>query len=104
MRFQTRRARAIELVRQMGPVDLIVNSLASPKRTHPKPGETYKSVLKPIGSTYHGRTLDTDRGLVTDWRPVAPFSGLALAFGEGGVLFVGGEGELAAFRWPPPIL
>ena len=60
------RARAIELVRQMGPVDLIVNSLASPKRTHPKTGETFKSVLKPIGSTYHGRTLDTDRGLVTD--------------------------------------
>jgi len=60
------RAKTIALVRQMGPVDLIVNSLASPKRTHPKTGETYKSVLKPIGSTYHGRTLDTDRALVTD--------------------------------------
>jgi len=60
------RARAIELVREMGPVDLVVNSLASPKRTHPKTGETYKSVLKPIGSIYHGRTLDTDRALVTD--------------------------------------
>lgn len=60
------RERAIALVRQMGPVDLIVNSLASPKRTHPKTGETFKSVLKPIGATYRGRTLDTDRGLVTD--------------------------------------
>jgi enoyl-[acyl-carrier protein] reductase/trans-2-enoyl-CoA reductase (NAD+) len=60
------KARAIELVTQMGPVDLIVNSLASPKRTHPKTGETLKSVLKPIGETYHGRTLDTDRALVTD--------------------------------------
>jgi len=60
------RSRAVEMVRQMGPVDLIVNSLAAPKRTHPKTAETYKSVLKPIGSTYHGRTLDTDRGLVTD--------------------------------------
>jgi enoyl-[acyl-carrier protein] reductase/trans-2-enoyl-CoA reductase (NAD+) len=60
------RARAVELVREMGPVDLIVNSLAAPKRTHPKSGETLKSVLKPIGSTYHGRTLDTDRALVTD--------------------------------------
>jgi enoyl-[acyl-carrier protein] reductase/trans-2-enoyl-CoA reductase (NAD+) len=60
------RARAIELIREMGPVDLIVNSLASPKRTHPRSGETFKSVLKPIGSTYHGRTLDTDRALVTD--------------------------------------
>ena len=43
-------------------------------------------------------------GLVTDWRPVAPFPGLALAFSESGMLFVGGEGELAAFRWPPPVL
>ena len=60
------RARAIDLVREMGPVDLIVNSLAAPKRTHPKTGETFKSVLKPIGTIYHGRTLDTDRGLVTD--------------------------------------
>ncbi|HEX6791489.1 MAG TPA: enoyl-ACP reductase FabV, partial [Candidatus Krumholzibacteria bacterium] len=60
------RAKTIELVRQMGPLDLVVNSLASPKRTHPKTGETFKSTLKPIGSTYHGRTLDTDRALVTD--------------------------------------
>ena len=60
------RARVTELIREMGPVDLIVNSLAAPKRTHPKTGETFKSVLKPIGDTYHGRTLDTDRGLVTD--------------------------------------
>jgi enoyl-[acyl-carrier protein] reductase/trans-2-enoyl-CoA reductase (NAD+) len=60
------RVRTIDLVRRMGPVDLIVNSLASPKRTHPKTGETLKSVLKPIGATYHGRTLDTDRALVTD--------------------------------------
>lgn len=60
------RARAIELVKKMGPVDLIVNSLAAPKRTHPRTGDTFKSVLKPIGATYHGRTLDTDRALVTD--------------------------------------
>lgn len=60
------REKTIALVRQMGPVDLIVNSLASPKRMHPKTGEIFKSVLKPIGSTYHGRTLDTDRALVTD--------------------------------------
>ena len=60
------RERALGLVRAMGPVDLVVNSLAAPKRTHPQSGETFKSVLKPIGTTYHGRTLDTDRALVTD--------------------------------------
>jgi len=40
-------------------------------------------------------------GYVTDWRPVAPFSGLALAFGDAGTVFVAGEGAIAVFRWPP---
>ncbi len=60
------KASVIDVVKSMGPLDLVVYSLASPKRTHPKTGETAKSVLKPIGSTYHGKTLDTDRALVTD--------------------------------------
>jgi len=50
----------------IGPVDMVVYSLASPKRTHPKTGETLSSVLKPIGEEYHGRTLNTDKGEVTD--------------------------------------
>ncbi len=60
------RARAVDLVREMGPLDLVVYSLASPKRTLPTTGETRKSVLKPIGATYHGKTVDTDRAVVTD--------------------------------------
>ncbi len=60
------KARAIELVRDMGPVDLVVYSLAAPKRTLPGSGETRKSVLKPIGSSYHGKTVDTDKAIVTD--------------------------------------
>jgi enoyl-[acyl-carrier protein] reductase/trans-2-enoyl-CoA reductase (NAD+) len=60
------KAGVIDAVKAIGPLDLVVYSLASPKRTHPKTGETAKSVLKPIGSTYHGKTLDTDRALVTD--------------------------------------
>ncbi len=43
-------------------------------------------------------------GLVTDWRPLAPFAGLVLSFSDGGLLLVGGEGHLAVFRWPPPVL
>ncbi len=58
--------RVVELLRGMGPVDLVVYSLASPKRTHPKTGVTHKSVLKPIGSTYLGKTVDTDRAIVGD--------------------------------------
>lgn len=60
------KAKVIDAVKSIGPVDLVVYSLASPKRTHPGTGESLKSVLKPIGSTYHGKTVDTDRALVTD--------------------------------------
>ncbi len=55
-----------KIKRDLGQVDLIIYSLASPRRTDPDTGETYKSVLKPIGSTYTNRTLDTDRALVTE--------------------------------------
>lgn len=58
------KARTIELLRGVGPVDLVVYSLASPKRTDPASGVTYKSALKPIGHTYHGKTVDTDRAVV----------------------------------------
>lgn len=58
------KARAIDLVRGIGPLDLVVYSLASPKRTDPATGATHKSVLKPIGATYRGKTVDTDRAAV----------------------------------------
>lgn len=54
------------LKNDMGPVDLVVYSLASPRKTDPDTGETYKSTLKPIGQPFHGKTLDTDKKLVTD--------------------------------------
>lgn len=41
-----------------GTVDLIVYSLASPRRVDPKTGEIYKSVLKPIGGPYTNKSLD----------------------------------------------
>jgi enoyl-[acyl-carrier protein] reductase/trans-2-enoyl-CoA reductase (NAD+) len=45
----------------MGQVDLVVYSLASPRRTDPKTGETHRSVLKPIGQSYTAMNLDTDK-------------------------------------------
>jgi enoyl-[acyl-carrier protein] reductase/trans-2-enoyl-CoA reductase (NAD+) len=52
---------AIELVRrQFAPLDLIVYSLASPKRTHPRTGTVYSSVLKPVGQPYSSRTIELD--------------------------------------------
>lgn len=46
---------------EMGPIDLVVYSLASPVRTDPDSGVTYRSTLKPIGSSYSANNLDTDR-------------------------------------------
>ena len=50
----------------LGQVDLVVYSLASPRRTHPKTGAVHKSVLKPVGTTFSNKTVDTDKGIVSD--------------------------------------
>lgn len=52
--------------RDLGQVDLVVYSLASPRRTHPKTGHVYNSTLKPIGKTLHQRGLDTDKEVIKD--------------------------------------
>ncbi|BET68708.1 CBU_0270 family Dot/Icm type IV secretion system effector [Opitutales bacterium ASA1] len=58
---------AIEAIKaDLGPIDLIVYSLASPRRTHPKTGTVHKSVLKPIGQSYTNKTVDTDKGVVSE--------------------------------------
>jgi enoyl-[acyl-carrier protein] reductase/trans-2-enoyl-CoA reductase (NAD+) len=58
---------ALDLIkREMGPIDLVVYSLASPRRTHPKTGAVHKSVLKPIGTSYTNKTVDTDKGIVSN--------------------------------------
>jgi enoyl-[acyl-carrier protein] reductase/trans-2-enoyl-CoA reductase (NAD+) len=43
-------------------IDLLVYSLASPVRTDPKTGVLCKSVIKPIGKAYSGKTLDMMTG------------------------------------------
>jgi enoyl-[acyl-carrier protein] reductase / trans-2-enoyl-CoA reductase (NAD+) len=50
----------------LGQVDCIVYSLASPRRTDPKSGEVYKSVLKPIGESYTNKNLNTTSGVVDE--------------------------------------
>lgn len=54
------------IARELGSVDLVVYSLASPRRVDPVTGEVYRSVLKPIGRPYHSKNLDTDRHQVTE--------------------------------------
>lgn len=50
----------------LGTVDCIVYSLASPRRTHPKSGEVFKSVLKPVGAPFTSKNLNTGTGAVHD--------------------------------------
>jgi enoyl-[acyl-carrier protein] reductase/trans-2-enoyl-CoA reductase (NAD+) len=50
----------------IGKVDLVIYSLASPRRTDPKTGEVYSSVLKPIGKTYTSKNLNTDTLKISD--------------------------------------
>lgn len=57
----------IELIKKdLGQVDAVIYSLASPRRTHPKTGVTYSSVLKPIGAPFQAKSVNTDKGLVTE--------------------------------------
>ena len=46
--------------------DLVVYSLASPVRTDPDTGVMYKSVIKPIGSSFTGRTFDPMTGALKE--------------------------------------
>lgn len=51
----------------MGQVDCVIYSLASPRRTHPKTGEVFKSVLKPIGgASFTNKNLNTGNGVVNE--------------------------------------
>lgn len=52
--------------KDLGQVDLVVYSLASPRRKHPKTGTIHNSVLKPIGQVFTAKTLDTDKELVKE--------------------------------------
>jgi len=50
----------------LGQVDCVIYSLASPRRTHPRTGEVFKSVLKPIGERYTNKNLNTTTGVVNE--------------------------------------
>ncbi|MFA7553409.1 MAG: enoyl-ACP reductase FabV [Spongiibacteraceae bacterium] len=50
----------------LGQVDLVVYSLASPRRQHPITGEVHTSTLKPIGKDIVQRAADTDKGILKD--------------------------------------
>lgn len=49
----------------MGKIDLVVYSLAAPKRVDADTGEAYRSVLKPVGEPFVSKNLDTDKKHIT---------------------------------------
>ena len=57
---------AIDLIKgDMGQIDLVIYSLASPVRMHPGTGVLHRSTLKPIGGTFTNKTVDFHTGNVT---------------------------------------
>ena len=58
---------AADLIRKdLHKVDLIIYSLASPRRAHPITNHIYSSVLKPIGEAYTSKTVDAFKGEVKE--------------------------------------
>jgi enoyl-[acyl-carrier protein] reductase/trans-2-enoyl-CoA reductase (NAD+) len=62
--------RVLDLIRTHldGSVDLVVYSLASPRRVHPESGEVFNSVIKPVGAPFAGKTIDARSGALGDAR------------------------------------
>jgi enoyl-[acyl-carrier protein] reductase/trans-2-enoyl-CoA reductase (NAD+) len=57
---------AIDLIKaDMGQIELVIYSLASPVRMHPGTGVLHRSTLKPIGGTFTNKTVDFHTGNVT---------------------------------------
>ncbi|MBC7487819.1 MAG: trans-2-enoyl-CoA reductase family protein [Cytophagaceae bacterium] len=59
--------KTIDLIKaDLGQIDLVIYSLASPVRTNPKTGITHRSVLKPIGNSFTNKTVDFHTGIVSN--------------------------------------
>ncbi|ASA23723.1 enoyl-ACP reductase FabV [Paenibacillus donghaensis] len=60
------KAQTIALIQaEYGTVDLVIYSVASPRRTHPVTGETFSSVIKPLGTAYTNKTMNFHTGEVS---------------------------------------
>jgi len=61
------KTKAIDIIKnEMGPIDLVVYSLASPVRKDPDTDEVYRSVLKTTGGEYTNKNLNTDKGEIEE--------------------------------------
>ena len=61
------REQAAEVIRQdMGQIDLVVYSLASPVRQHPRTGVLHRSSIKPLGEVLDIKTVHVEKGEVSE--------------------------------------
>ncbi|GAD79451.1 enoyl-ACP reductase FabV [Vibrio ezurae] len=59
--------KTIDLIKQdLGQIDMVVYSLASPVRKMPETGEVIRSALKPIGDTYTSTAVDTNKDQIIE--------------------------------------
>jgi len=61
------KAKTIAMIKEeLGEIDLVVYSLASPRRTDPDTGEVYSSTLKPIGQSVTTKNLNTSKRTIDE--------------------------------------
>ncbi len=61
---EAKREATLRIRQSMAPIDLLVYSLAAPRRVDPRTALAYQSALKPIGKPYTSKTIDLDRARV----------------------------------------
>ena len=69
------KSQVADIVRQdLGKIDLLVYSLASPVRMDPDTGVLHRSVIKPVGRNVVSKTVNVDKGVVSevDLAPATP--------------------------------
>jgi len=60
--------RAITTIKEdLGQIDLVIYSLAAPRRQHPKTGEVFNSTLKPVGKNISMRGINTDKETIQEF-------------------------------------
>lgn len=59
------KAQVVQAIKDdLGEIDLLVYSLASPVRAHPKTGELHRSAIKPLGETVRMKGVNVNTGVV----------------------------------------
>ncbi len=54
------------IMENLGQIDMLVYSIAAPRRQDPVTGELYSSVIKPLGQPYTAKTVDFQSGQVSE--------------------------------------